>query len=222
MHDSKGRKTIVQCDFDGTITEEDVSFILLDTFAGGNWRRLLDQYREGKISVGVLNTKAFAMVKADKQSLLEAAKGGLKIRAGFHDLVDYSRRQGFRLVIVSNGLDFYIEAILKDIGIEDIEVYAARTHFTSNGLKVQYIGPDGNVMSDGFKDAYVNLFLNNDYQVVYVGNGVSDIVPAKKCHHIFATGELLAYCEETDLKNMAFNDCNDIITGLRLLRPDML
>ena len=43
-------KTLVQCDFDGTVTEEDVSFFLLDTFAQGDWRRLLQEYKEGKIS----------------------------------------------------------------------------------------------------------------------------------------------------------------------------
>ena len=36
-------KTLVQCDFDGTITEEDVSFMLLDAFADRDprrWRQL--------------------------------------------------------------------------------------------------------------------------------------------------------------------------------------
>jgi 2-hydroxy-3-keto-5-methylthiopentenyl-1-phosphate phosphatase len=28
-------QTLVQCDFDGTVTEEDVSFMLLDAFADG-------------------------------------------------------------------------------------------------------------------------------------------------------------------------------------------
>jgi len=37
-------KTMVQCDFDGTITEEDVSFFLLDTFADGDWRQLWKDY----------------------------------------------------------------------------------------------------------------------------------------------------------------------------------
>ena len=49
-------KTIIQCDFDGTITEEDQAFLLLDAFARGNWRQLLTDYREGKISVGNFNT----------------------------------------------------------------------------------------------------------------------------------------------------------------------
>jgi len=56
-------KTLIQCDFDGTITQEDVSFLILDAFASRDWRQLLTQYREGKISVGRFNMKAFAMVK---------------------------------------------------------------------------------------------------------------------------------------------------------------
>ena len=113
-------KALVQCDFDGTVTEEDISFLLLDAFAQGDWRQLLRQYREHKISVGEFNTRAFAMVKADKHRLLEALQGGVKVRAGFHELVTYSLEKGLRLVIVSNGLDFYIRAVLKGLGLADI------------------------------------------------------------------------------------------------------
>jgi 2-hydroxy-3-keto-5-methylthiopentenyl-1-phosphate phosphatase len=105
-------KSLVQCDFDGTITEEDISFLLLDAFAEGDWRQLLRDYREHKMSVGEFNTRAFAMVKVDKHRLLESLKGRFKVRAGFHDLVDYCLNKGLRLVIVSNGLDFYIKAVL--------------------------------------------------------------------------------------------------------------
>ncbi|MBI2979758.1 MAG: hypothetical protein HYY41_02890 [Chloroflexi bacterium] len=64
---SKVTKTLVQCDFDGTITEEDVSFMLLDAFADGDWRRRLKEYEAGRISVGRFNTEAFSMVKAPEQ-----------------------------------------------------------------------------------------------------------------------------------------------------------
>ena len=43
MHSNEVKKTIVQCDFDGTITDKDVSFLLLNHFADGNWRQLLDE-----------------------------------------------------------------------------------------------------------------------------------------------------------------------------------
>ena len=38
-------KILIQCDFDGTITEEDISFLLLDAFASSDWRQLLSGYK---------------------------------------------------------------------------------------------------------------------------------------------------------------------------------
>jgi 2-hydroxy-3-keto-5-methylthiopentenyl-1-phosphate phosphatase len=207
-------KTLIQCDFDGTITEEDVSFFLLDAFAQGDWRRLLRDYKEHKISVGEFNTRAFAMVKADKHTLLGALKGEVKVRAGFHELVNYCLEKGFRLVIVSNGLDFYIKAVLKDPGLRNIEVYAAQTSFHPEGMKVQYVGPDGKILEDGFKEAYVTSFLKLGDRVIYVGNGDSDVAPAKYAHHVFATGDLLAYCRDNNLEYKSFETFLDVVKEL--------
>jgi len=214
---SEAKKILVQCDFDGTLTEKDVSFLLLDTFADGDWRHLLRQYKEGIITVNNFNSNAFAMVKADRQTLLQFAKGRVKMRAGVHELMAYCRQKGFRFVIVSNGLDFYIEAVLRDIGIENIEVFAARTRFGPKGIEARYIGPDGNQLEDGFKEAYVRLFLDRGYRLVYVGNGISDISPAKQAHYIFATDGLLDYCKQTNLNCIPFVDLNDVIRGLEQL-----
>ena len=210
-------KALVQCDFDGTITEEDTSFFLLDAFAKGDWRRLLREYKEHRISVGEFNTKAFAMVKADKPALLEVLEGKIKVRAGFHELVNYCRRRGFRLVIVSNGLDFYIEATLKDLGLKNLEVHAAQASFHPEGMKVKYVGPDGKRLEDGVKEAYTKLFLKLGYRVIYVGNGDSDFAPAKYAHHVFATGELLAYCRENNLNYKPFENFIDVVSDIDLL-----
>lgn len=210
-------KTLFQCDFDGTLTEEDVSFMILDAFATGDWRRLLTQYREGKIPVGRFNTRAFAMVKADKPTLLQFVRSKARIRTGFHELLAYCHRQGFEFVIVSNGLDFYIDTILGDMGIDNIQVFAARTRFTADGIDVRYIGPRGNQLEDNFKDAYVSLFLGRGYRLIYAGNGISDVSPARQAHHIFATGELLTCCQEINLNCTPFTDLNDVIRGLEFL-----
>ena len=217
MHSTEAVKALIQCDFDGTITEEDVSFLLLDAFADGDWRQLFTQYREGKISVNHFNTHAFAMVKADRQTLLKFAEGKVKIRAGVHELITYCHRNDFRFVIVSNGLGFYIEAVLRDIGVENVEVFAAQTRFSPNGVEAWYIGPEGNQLESGFKEAYIRLFLSRGYRVVYVGNGISDVSPARQAHYIFATSELLNHCKELNLNCIPFADLNDIVKNLELL-----
>ncbi len=217
MSSTEVMKTLVQCDFDGTVTEEDVSFLLLDAFASGDWKHLLRQYQEGKITVGQFNAEAFAMVTADKQTLLRRVKDEVKVRTGFHELVAFCRRKGFRLVIVSNGLDFYIEKILGDIGMEEIEVFAAQTHFSPKGLEVQYIGPDGSRLDSDFKQAYVNLFLSEGYRIIYMGNGSSDISPASQCHHVFATGVLLTHFKQINLDCTPFTDFHEVVRVMERL-----
>lgn len=210
----KAVKTLLQCDFDGTITQEDASFLILDAFGSKDWRQMFEEYRQGKISVGRFNTMAFAMVKANEQTLVEFVKDRARIRPGFHDLVAYCHKRGFRFVIVSNGLDFYIQAILRDIGMGNIEVFAAKTRFGADGIEARYLGPKGNVVEDSFKEEYLRLFQARGYHVIYAGNGVSDIPPARQAGHVFATGDLLAYCKETNLNCTPFDDLNDIVRGL--------
>jgi len=207
-------KTLVQCDFDGTVTETDISFLLLDAFAQGDWRRLLREYKENKISVGAFNTRAFAMVKADEHTLLEFLKGDPRVRTGFRELVDYCQEKSFRLVIVSNGVDFYIRAILEHLGLRDLEVHAARAEFRPEGMEVHYVGPDGTRLDDGFKEAHIKSFLKLGYRVAYIGNGDSDIAPAKYADHVFAIGDLLVYGRENNLRYKPFETFFEVVREL--------
>jgi len=215
-------KTIVQCDFDGTITDKDVSFLLLDYFGDGSWRQMLKEYQDGKMSVGAFNRKAFAMIKADRETLLDMVlnSGKITIRPGFRELLDYCSAKGLDFAIVSNGQDFYIEAMLEDLGIINIEFFSARSRFSPEGLLVKYIGPDGNEVEDRFKDVYTELFLNRGYRVIYIGNGLSDFNPARLSYHAFATGDLLSLCRKNNLDCTPFDDLNDVVKGLELLSLD--
>ena len=219
--DSTEVKTIIQCDFDNTIAEDDVSFLLLNAFADGSWRQLLRQYREDKIPVGVFNAKSFAMVRADKQSMLDfiLVKNKIRIRPGFKELLTYCAKRGFKFVIVSNGLSFYIEGILRDIGVNNIDVFASQAQFNPEGVEVTYMGPDGRQLERGFKEAYTELFLSQGYRVVYIGDGKSDRFPASLANYIFARDDLLAYCREKNLDCTPFDDLNDVVRGLELLAP---
>ncbi len=188
-------KTVVQCDFDGTITIEDVSYKMLEAYADSSWLQLRKRYHDGEISVGRFNTEAFALVKAGKDALLEVAHDTMAMRPGLPELVECCRRKGFRFVVISNGLDFYIEDILKINGLGDTEVYAAETRFSPGKLVARYVTPSGAEIENGLKEVYVDRFLSEGYRVIYIGNGVSDIASAVKCHHIFATDELFNYCK---------------------------
>ena len=206
----KSKKILIQCDFDGTITEDDISFVLLDAFAKGDWRAINKLYSDGKITVGEFNERAFGLVRASKKAMLNYLKDKVKVRPGFQKLVELCQKKGIRLVIVSNGLDFYIKKALEDMGLRNLEYHAAETRFHANILKVRYIGPDGSFVASGYKEKYVNQYLNEGYHVVYIGNGTSDLSPARGAHQIFATESLLKSCQSNGITCIPFTSFLEI------------
>lgn len=211
-------KKLIQSDFDGTLTQEDVSFQILDAFTSGNWRQLFDEYKGGKRSVLSFTREAFAMVKEDEETVLKFVESSARIRDGVRELVDYCSQNGFHFVIVSNGLDLYIKFILGRLGLEHVPVFAARTRCSSGGMEISYIGPDGSELSDGFKAAHLSSFLSQGYQAAYIGDGISDIQPVKLASHVFARGALLESCQKSNLSCEPFDSLKDVIKGLELWR----
>ena len=209
------QKTLIQCDFDMTVTDRDVSLLILDEFAGNNWHMLWDNYNDGKISLGEFNERAFGMVKAGRNEILDFIKNKFEVRRGFSQFVEYCRGKNYRIVIVSNGLDFYIEEVLRDIGWEDIEYHAAETVFLPGGLQARYINHDGMVLDSNFKLSYTKLFLSQGYRVAYVGDGNSDFIPAQKCQRIFATELLLKHCRDNKVKCTPFTSFLDVTAELQ-------
>ncbi|HEY31741.1 MAG TPA: MtnX-like HAD-IB family phosphatase [Dehalococcoidia bacterium] len=216
----KAQKVLVQCDFDGTVTIGDVSFMLLDAFASGDWRQWERKYAAGEISVGRFNTEVFSMVTADRQTMLDYIKGRVVIRSGFSEFVALCHRRDSRLVIISNGLEFYIKQVLEDIGMSDLEVHAADTHFCLDGLRVEYIGPDNTTTDIGLKGVFTRLFMSDNYRVIYIGDGRSDFEPARHCHTIFAAtdgGSLLSLCRRENVECKPYTTFHDIISVMETL-----
>jgi len=211
-------KRMIQSDFDGTLTQEDVSFQILDAFSGRDWRHLLEEYKAGKRSVLSFTSEAFAMVKEDEETVLRFVEENARIRDGAKELIDYCTQNGFRFVIVSNGLDLYIKFILSKLGVEGIPVFAAKTRCSPGGMQISYIGPDGRKLSDGFKAAHMKSFLSQGYRVAYVGDGISDVPPVKLAERVFARGALLESCRKAGLACAPFDSLKDVIRGLELWR----
>ncbi len=210
----ENNRTLVQCDFDGTITDGDVSFQILDEFSDPGWRDKLNEYMAGKISVNRFNASVFSKVKVDKETLDNFVRAKAVIRPGLDDLLQACRERDFRFVIVSNGMMFYIDAILKMLKLNE-EFVAARANFKLEGMEAWYEGPDGQPVEEGFKEAYTNYFLRQGYRIIYVGNGTSDFPAARLCSHIFSIDNLTASCKQAGVDHTPFTDLHGVAKGLR-------
>jgi 2-hydroxy-3-keto-5-methylthiopentenyl-1-phosphate phosphatase len=217
MASEKQQPTLVQCDFDGTVTVGDVSFLILDEFIGNGWRALFEEYMQGKMSVNRFNAGVFAKVKADKETLERFVREKTVMRAGLPELMEACRERGFRFVIVSNGMMFYIDAILKMLQMNNVEFKAARSIFKPEGIEAWYEAPDGKPLEDGFKEAYTRDYLKQGYRIIYIGNGTSDFPPASLCSHIFSIDNLSVACNKAGVAHTPFKDLHEVAEGIRKL-----
>jgi 2-hydroxy-3-keto-5-methylthiopentenyl-1-phosphate phosphatase len=217
-------KIAIQCDFDGTITVGEVSHLLLTRFASGNWKRSVDEFNCGRMSVTDCMRSCFSQIKADESAMTDyiLSDGRVKIREGFAEFPDYCKKKDFYFSIISNGLVFYIDAILEKLGLKGIDVIAAKNTFGNDGLAIEYAGPDGNEAGADFKESYTELLKNKGYNVVCIGDSVTDVPVARRAHYVFATDALKKFCERENIKYFPFDDFYDVINGLESITQGVL
>ncbi len=64
------------------------------------------------------------------------------------------------------------------------------------------------------------MLLKKGYRIIYLGNGDSDIYPARQAKYVFATDQLLKRCQAEKLDCVPFNDFFEVIKGLENLSLD--
>jgi len=201
---------IVQCDFDGTITTNNLSVLLRQRFATGGWQRTESDFLQGRLTVEQSNRKQYAFIKERREVLQEFARQNVEVRSGFLQFVEHCRAAGIRFVIVSSGLDFYIEAVLRKFSTPHLELYCARTSFGENGIVVTYTDPEGNIVENGFKARYLTWLRSWGEPIVYVGDGLSDFDAACGSDYVFAIDHLDRLLETASVPHYTFSGFSDI------------
>ncbi len=208
---------IIQCDFDGNITRNNLSILLRQNFARGDWQKIDSDYLQGYLTVEQSNKLQYALIKEPKEKLQEFVCQHIEIKPGFLEFVRYCQDTGIPFVIVSSGLDFYIETVLAQIGMRNLELHCGQAFFGKDGMAVSYTDPEGNIINEGFKKKYLAWLKKRDKNISYVGDGLSDLEAARNADHVFATGHLLRLLSTDSVAGSAFSDFYDLLHQIRHL-----
>ena len=120
------------------------------------------------------------------------------------------------LKIVSDGLDFYIDAILKKNNIEDIEFFSNVTVFRDDDkLSIEFPRMNDECEKCGTcKKGVLRDYRSKYDRVIYVGNGYSDVCPAKDADLVFAKEVLYEKCREDGTPCVHYENFRDILNYL--------
>lgn len=204
----------VFCDFDGTITWQDTTDAVLEAFAEPEFRGWERKWEEGFITATECMERQARLIRAEP-NLLRAFLSHITIDPGFYMLQRGCFKTGASLVIVSDGIDFLMEEVLRVRGLERVPHYSNHLSWNDQGspfLSFPYQDPD----CDGGCGVCKCRLLKQHGPAynIYIGDGLSDRCIAHRADRLFAKKRLQDYCRREGIAYEPFETLSEVALAL--------
>ena len=210
-------KTLILCDFDGTVTTRDMGYALLNRFSSGDWECVDREFCEGKIGSKEAYSRIENLFQGSEREILDFVRTHSDIDPTFPEFYRTCKRSGMDVKIVSDGFDFYIRPILDLHGLSEIPFYSNVTTF-GPGRHKTFSYPHWHEecgLCGTCKKRLVQTHRPQYESIFYVGNGISDRCGAKESDFVFAKDSLYAYCIDGDISCHFFHSFQEILNDLK-------
>ena len=205
-------------DFDDTAAVQNVAELLLNRFGDPTWTDVRQQFRDGRLNLKEYQEITFRNIRADRSSMQHYVREHARLRPYFNELHFYCRSHDIPLAVVSQGLDFYISALLERDGFGDVPIYAVNTTFEHGEISYHYRHSyPGRESQGNSKALIVERFQQQGYFVVFAGDGVSDQEASQQADMVFAHRTLARFCDAEGIDYQPFQDFRAVLLTMREL-----
>ncbi len=184
----KQKKALVLTDFDGTICTVDMGSSVLSHFSKKSWDDIDREYVRGALGSREAYAAIAPSIAATSDAVCKFVLKKGKIDSHFVRFCQLAKKKGMDVKIVSDGLDFYIRTLLAKYDLADLDFYSNALTF-SNGQGVAIEFPHMNALC-GRCGTCKNKILHEHRliyeQIIYVGDGHSDVCPSRFADLVFA------------------------------------
>jgi 2,3-diketo-5-methylthio-1-phosphopentane phosphatase len=214
------KRPIIFSDFDGTFTARDVGNRIFTYFSGGENRRLVDEWKKGLMTSRECLLREASLTRVSKREFYRFLDD-FELARGAKEFWEATRAQQIPFIILSDGLDLYIEYILAKNNLP-IQFHANKASLVDGRLKIEF--PYGNnscprcgsCKGERIKETVAEIAENREgVEIIFIGDGLSDICALPESDVIFARGDLLNYCQVHDFKAIEYGDFFDILEWMK-------
>jgi 2,3-diketo-5-methylthio-1-phosphopentane phosphatase len=199
----------IYVDFDGTISKSDIINFLLERYADPVWLQLDKDYIEEKISSSECLTKQIALLeKLPDEKILESAKM-VGIDETFKDFCRFCESKNIDIEIVSDGLDIYIDYLLK---ANNINVKKVSSNIYKGYGQIEF--PYNEKLCEKNCANCKKFHLDPKSFCIYIGDGYNDGCAAVSANIVFAKNSLAKFLNNKGKDFFPFKSFTDIITIL--------
>lgn len=215
------KNLIIFSDFDGTFTAKDVGNRIFTIFSGGQNRRLVDDWKKGLISSRECLAREAELIRITPEEF-NSFIGDFELVSGGKELYNLSLENEIPFILVSDGLDLYIEYILKKYHLENIPFIANHGVFRNGGIKIEFpynndgCSRCGSCKGERIKEVVAKIMSSRkEPEVIFIGDGLSDICALPQSDIIFARGDLFDYCRTHNFDAIEYHNFFDILKWLK-------
>jgi 2-hydroxy-3-keto-5-methylthiopentenyl-1-phosphate phosphatase len=210
-------------DFDGTISLEDTTDVILERFADPEWREVESEWLAGLIGSRECLSRQIDLVRASPDEI-DSVIEDVPLDPHFPELVELCRGHGVPITIVSDGLDRIVTKMLARAGI-DIPVLANRLEWLgTDRWRLAFPHEVADCRSQAGHCKCRALIEEPDAVRILIGDGRSDFCAADAADLVVAKGALAEHCHANGLAYIVFGNfagattlIADWIGGLRRL-----
>ncbi len=217
-------RLLVITDFDGTLSLTDVGYEVLLKFSSQGWDDIDRDYCEGRIGSMEAYGRICAILGGTREAMLQFVAENTIIDPHFKEFYAFCRKSGIDVKVVSDGLDFYIDFILKKHGLSDIPFYSnVMTFHDGKPRSIEFPHANETCNKCGTCKSNILEACQAGYgKIVYVGDGYSDLCPAQKADLVFAKGILWTRLSKKEQKGVrkyrSFREVTEFLSNNGLKR----
>lgn len=205
----------ISIDFDGTVTNVDITDLIIKEFAQSEWQEAERLWEQGIIGSKECLAIQFSLIDVPIKNILEYVKN-FTIDESFIEFIGFLKKFNIPFGIISDGFQVIIESLLLNAGLKDIPIYANQLIETDKGLKTIFPYADENC-SSGVCKCKIAEKLSNRLPIIHIGDGRSDFCIAEKAEYIFSKGKLTEYCKTKNIPYCTFHSFKDIEKNIKIL-----
>lgn len=207
----------ILCDFDGTVSVEDITDSVLDRFGRPGWQDIEQSWKRGEIGSRECMERQIALVDASREEL-DAHLDAMAIDRAFPAFATAVREAGVSMKITSDGLDYAIGRILANHGLGDLPILANRLVSTGErGWMLDFPHAGAGCRSGHCKCVTSATAHAARQRVLVIGDGASDFCVAGEADLVFAKHRLIEHCRSAAIPYVpitSFVDALDLLPTL--------
>jgi 2-hydroxy-3-keto-5-methylthiopentenyl-1-phosphate phosphatase len=206
------RPAVVLCDFDGTMTTEDIIHAVWRRFAKDGWQQTVQEVLAQRQTLRNGLAQVFGQIPASlAREIAEYATQVVRFRPGLEEFLRFCQEQRLDFVVASGGIDFFVLPILEHLRPWLREVYTIPADLSGETIHLHY--PHG-CETCGMCKAKVAENFPNHFRII-IGDSISDLHGALHADLVFARDHLKHYLDDHEQPYEPFETFHDIQRTLK-------